>query len=72
MLNPGPFKLSLLIFYIGNNKNPPITDEIYWSLDFRYCGVQLYMYFIFEEPEKKILREETVTVSVNDLELNPM
>ena len=23
--------------YNGNNKNPPITDEICWSLDIRYC-----------------------------------
>ena len=42
MLNFGPFKPFLLIFYIGNNKNPSITDEICWSLDFRYCEVQLY------------------------------
>ena len=38
MLNLGPLKLFLLVFYIGNNINPPITDGIYWSLDIRYCG----------------------------------
>ena len=27
---------------IGNNNNSPITDEISWSIDIRYCGVQLY------------------------------
>ena len=32
------------MFYIGNNENPPITDEICWSLDFRYCGAQLYVF----------------------------
>ena len=32
----------LYISYIDNNKNPPITDKVYWSLDIRYCGVQLY------------------------------
>ena len=29
------------ISYIGNIKYPPITDRICWSLDSRYCGVQL-------------------------------
>ena len=43
MLNLGPFKSFLLTFYIGNNGNPPITDEISWSLDVRYCGAQLYV-----------------------------
>ena len=42
MLNHGPFKSFLFIFYIGNKENPPITDEISWSLDFRYCEWQLY------------------------------
>ena len=42
MLNHGPFKSFLLISYIGNNENPPITNEIGWSLDVRYCGVSLY------------------------------
>ena len=42
MLSFGPFKVFLLISYIGNNENPPITDEICWSLDIRYCGAQLY------------------------------
>ena len=41
ILNPGPFKSFLLISYIGNTKNPPITDELCWSL-VRYCGVSLY------------------------------
>ena len=43
MLNFGPFKSILLIFFTGNNENPPTTDEICWSLDFRYCGAQLYL-----------------------------
>ena len=42
MLNLGPFEPFLLISYIGNNENPPITDEICWSIDVRYCGVPLY------------------------------
>ena len=43
MLNLGPFKTFLLISYIGNNENPPITDEICWFLHVRYCGVPLYI-----------------------------
>ena len=43
MLNFGPFRLFLFISYIGNNENPPITDESCWSLDIRYCGVWLYL-----------------------------
>ena len=46
----GPFKPFLFDSYIGNNKNPPKTDEICWSLDFWYCGAQLYLkhqFFIF-------------------------
>ena len=42
MLGLGPFKKFLLIFYIGNNENPLITEDICWSLDVRYCGAQLY------------------------------
>ena len=42
MLNLSSFKLFLSILHLGNNENPPITDEICWSLDFRYCGAQLY------------------------------
>ena len=42
MPNLGPFKPFLFNFYIGNNENPPITDEICWSLDVRYCGASLY------------------------------
>ena len=42
MLNYGPFKSFLFISFIGNNENPPITDEIGWSLDIRYSEVQLY------------------------------
>ena len=45
MLNLGPFKTFLLISYIGNNENPPITDEICWSLHVRYCEVPLYLLF---------------------------
>ena len=40
MLNYGPFKSFLFISYIGNNENPPITDEIGWSLDIRYSEVK--------------------------------
>ena len=43
MLNLGPFKSFLLISYIGNNENLPITDEVCWSLDIRYCGASLYI-----------------------------
>ena len=43
MLNLGPFKSFLFIFYIGNNENPPITDEISWFLNIRYCGASLYL-----------------------------
>ena len=43
MLNFGPFKSFLFIFYIGNNKNPPVTDKICWSLEIRYCGASLYI-----------------------------
>ena len=43
MLRGRLFKLFLFIFDIGNNKNPPITDEVCWSLDFRFCGAQLYI-----------------------------
>ena len=39
MLNFGPFMAFLYISYIGNNKNPPITDEIYLSLDATVCTV---------------------------------
>ena len=39
MLNYGPFKSLLFISYIGNKENPPITDEIGWSLDIRYSEV---------------------------------
>ena len=42
MLNFGPFMSFLFNSYIGNNENPPITDEICWSLDIRYCGAPLY------------------------------
>ena len=45
MLNLGPLKSFLLISYNGNNENPPITDEICWSLDVRYSEAQLYKYF---------------------------
>ena len=45
MPNFGPFKSFLFNSYIGNNENPPITDEIWWSLDVRYCGAQLYMQY---------------------------
>ena len=41
----GPFKQFLFNFFIGNSENPPITDEIWWSLDVRYCGAQLYTDF---------------------------
>ena len=37
-----PFKPFLFYSYFGNNKNPPITDEICWSLDIQYCGASLY------------------------------
>ena len=46
MLNLGPFMSFLLISYIGNNENPPITDEIGWSLDVRYCGASLYFFHL--------------------------
>ena len=29
-------------FFIGNNGNLPIMDDIHQSLDIRYGGVQLY------------------------------
>ena len=45
MLNFGPFKTFLFIYYIRDNENPPITDEICWSLDIRYCGASLYILF---------------------------
>ena len=45
MVNFGPFRLFLIISYIGNNENPPITDEICWSLHVQYCGVPLYQIF---------------------------
>ena len=35
----------LLIFYNFKNWNLSRTDEIYLSLDIRYCGVQLYCSF---------------------------
>ena len=53
MLNLGSSMSFFLISFIGNNKNPPITDEICWSLDFRYCGVQLYSNFRFSAPSFK-------------------
>ena len=46
MLNLGPFKSFFFIFYIGNNENPPITEEICWSLDVRYCGASLYLFLM--------------------------
>ena len=54
MLNLGPFISFLLISYIGNNENPPITDEICWSLVIRYCGAQLY-----KKTTLKIIEVET-------------
>ena len=50
MLNLGPFKSFLFIFYIGDNENPLITEEIYWSLEICYCGVSLWR----KRPETKI------------------
>ena len=41
--NLGPFMLFPFISYIGNNRNPLITDKTNYSLDTRYCGVQLYL-----------------------------
>ena len=43
MLNLGPLKSFLFTSYISHNENPPITDEICWSLDIRYCGASLYL-----------------------------
>ena len=39
-----PSRHFFFISYVGNNKNPQITDEIYWSLDVRYCGASLYIH----------------------------
>ena len=47
MLNLGPFKLFLFNSYIGNNKNPPITDEICRSLDVRYCCHCTFILYTF-------------------------
>ena len=49
MLSLGPFKPFLFNSYIGNSENPPITDEIWWSLDVRYCGAQLYFFGQWKE-----------------------
>ena len=27
----------------GNDGNPSVTNESCWSLDIRYCGIQLYL-----------------------------
>ena len=61
MLNLGPFKSFLLISYIGNNENPPITDKICWSLDARFCGASLYLMIHF--PSSLSVSELAVGVS---------
>ena len=55
MLDCSPFKLFFSIYHIGNNKNPPRTDEICWSLEIRYCGVSLYVY-----NKNKTLQNQTI------------
>ena len=64
----------LFIFYIGNNKTPPITDEICWSLDFRYCEVQLYLVDMKSiisvrsgQNETKSVEQATETVEVAEV-----
>ena len=65
MLNFGPFKLFLFIFYIRNNKNPPITDEVCWSLDIRYCGTELYVNNILQ-------RSKVIQFSIKHFKITKM
>ena len=38
-----PFSFFSFISYIRSKRIPPITDEICWSLEIRWRGIQLYI-----------------------------